>query len=73
MLKEINQTVSSVCTATSTVAKALEDGAVVLRIKGNTAKNIAALESIKAVKEMKQDFTNEEIDAAAALLSELGV
>lgn len=73
MLKELNQTVSAVCTATSTVAKALEDGAVVLRIKGNTAKNISALEAVKAIKEAKVDASKEEIDQAAALLAELGV
>ena len=73
MLKELNQTVASICTATATTAAALTDGAAILRIKGSAAKNIAALEAVQAIKEAKKDTSQEDIDAAAALLSEIGV
>lgn len=73
MLKELNQTVAAVCTATATTAAALTDGAAILRLKGQAAKHISALEAVKAIEEAKADCSKEQIDAAAALLSEIGV
>ena len=73
MLKEINQTIAAVCTATATTAKAVEDGAAILRLKGAAAKQIAALEAVKAASEAKKGASKDELDQAAALLAELGV
>ena len=69
MLRELNEAFGSLCNVTSTTAKALEDGASILRIKGVAAKQTAALESIKAIKEAKNGLSNEDLEAAAELLS----
>ena len=69
MLKELNEAFGAVCKATSTTAQAINDGASILRIKGVAAKQTAALESIKAIKEAKDGLSNEDLEAAAELLS----
>lgn len=69
MLREINETVASVCEATSVTAKALTDGAKILRLKGAAAKQVAALESVKAISKAKEGFTDKEIEAALELLA----
>ena len=69
MLKELNQAFGAVCSMTATTAAALEDGSKILRIKGVAAKQTAALESIKAIKEAKDGLSNEDLEAAAELLS----
>jgi putative intracellular protease/amidase len=73
MLKEINQTVAAVCTATATTAQALNDGAAILRIKGAAAKHISAIEAVKSISEAKSECSKDEIDQALNLLAELGV
>lgn len=71
MLKELNAAFGAVCSATSTTAKAINDGAIILRIKGTSAKQVCALESIKNIKEAKDGLSDAEIAAAAALLEAL--
>ena len=69
MLKELNQTIAAVCSMTVTTAKAVDDGAKILRIKGISSKQTAALEAVKAIKEAAKDASNEEIKAAQELLA----
>ena len=69
MLKELNETFGALCSMTVTTAKAVDDGAKILRIKGVAAKQTAALESVKAIKEAKDGLSNEDLEAAAELLS----
>ena len=68
MLKELNETVASVCEATSVTAKALTDGAKILRLKGAAAKQVAALESVQAITKAKENCTQEQLKAACELL-----
>ena len=68
MLKELNQTFAALCSVTSTTASALEDGAKVLKIKGASAKQVAALEAVKAISEAKENCTEAELKAACELL-----
>ena len=69
MLREINETVASVCEATSVTAKALTDGAKILRIKGAAAKQTAALEAVAAIEAAKKDLTQQQLQAAIELLN----
>ena len=69
MLKELNETVASVCEATSVTAKALTDGAKILRLKGAAAKQVAALEAAAAIAAAKQSCSEEQLLAAQALLN----
>lgn len=69
MLREINETVASVCEATSVTAKALTDGAKILRIKGAAAKQTAALEAVAAIEAAKKDLTQQQLQAAIELLT----
>ena len=68
MLKELNETVASVCEATSVTAKALTDGAKILRLKGAAAKQLAALEAASAIEAAKQNATQEQLNYALELL-----
>lgn len=69
MLKELNQAFGALCNVTSTTALALEEGTKILRIKGITSKQIAALESVKALQEAKEGLSDKELTAAIELLS----
>lgn len=69
MLKELNSTLGAICAVTATTALALESGSKVLRIKGEAAKQTAALEAVKSIAEAKKDCTEEQLKAAAELLS----
>ena len=69
MLKELNTTLAALCSVTATTAAALEEGSKILRIKGTSAKQIAALESVKAISEAKKDCSKEELAAAVELLN----
>ena len=69
MLKELNETVASVCEATSVTAKALTDGAKILRIKGVAAKQVAALEAAAAIAAAKKDCDEQQLAAALELLN----
>ena len=69
MLKELNQTFAALCSVTSTTASALEDGAKILKIKGTSAKQVAAIEAVKSIEEAKKDLTNEQLAAANELLA----
>ena len=69
MLKELNQTFGAVCSATASTAKAVENGSKILLIKGEAAKQVAAIEAVKAIKEASKDASNEEIKAAQELLA----
>ena len=69
MLKELNQTFGAVCSATASTAKAVENGSKILLIKGEAAKQVAAIESVKAIAAAKEGCTEEEIAAAIELLS----
>ena len=69
MLKELNATFGALCSMTATTAAALEDGSKILLIKGEAAKQLTALEAVKALKEASKDASNEEIKAAQELLA----
>ena len=69
MLKELNETVASVCEATSVTAKALTDGAKILRLKGAAAKQVAALEAAAAIAAAKKDCDEQQLAAALELLN----
>ena len=69
MLKELNKAFGSLCSTTSTTARAIESGAKILLIKGEAAKQVSALEAVKAVSLAKQDCSQEQLDAAQELLS----
>ena len=69
MLKELNSTFSAMCAAMATTAKAVEDGSKILRIKGASAKQTAALEAVKAIAAATKDCSEAEIKAATELLS----
>lgn len=71
MLKELNTAISALCNVTSTASLALEDGAKILRLKGSAAKQITALESVKAIQKAKEGFSDKEIEAALELLSSI--
>lgn len=68
MLRELNEAFGSLCNVTSTTAKALEDGAKILRIKGTSSKQIAAIEAVKAISEAKENCSEAELKAACELL-----
>lgn len=69
MLKELNATFGSLCSVTATTAQALEEGSKILRIKGVAAKQVAALEAVKAVSEAKENCSEQQLAAAVELLS----
>lgn len=69
MLKELNQTFAAICSVTATTAAALEEGSKILRIKGTSAKQIAAIEAVKSIAEAKENLSKEELEAANELLS----
>ena len=69
MLKELNEAFGALCSMTVTTAKAVDDGAKVLRIKGVAATQVAALEAVKAIEEAKKDCSQEQLEAAAELLA----
>ena len=69
MLKELNQTFAALCSVTATTAQAVENGSKILLIKGEAAKQLTALEAVKAIKEASKDASNEEIKAAQELLA----
>ena len=69
MLKELNATLGALCSMTVTTAKAVDDGAKILRIKGVAATQVAALEAVKSIEEAKKDCSQEQLEAAAELLS----
>lgn len=68
MLKELNATLGAICAVTATTALALESGSKVLRIKGEAAKQTAALEAVKSIAEAKKDCSEAELKAACELL-----
>ena len=69
MLKELNATLGAICAVTATTALALESGSKVLRIKGEAAKQTAALEAVKAISEAQKDCSEAELKAACELLA----
>lgn len=69
MLKELNATLGAICAVTATTALALESGSKVLRIKGEAAKQTAALEAVKSIAEAKKDCSEQELAAAIELLN----
>lgn len=69
MLKELNSAFGALCSTTSTTAKALESGSKILLIKGEAAKQIAALEAVKNIAEAKKGCDDDEIKAANELLT----
>ena len=68
MLKELNATLGALCSMTVTTAKAVDDGAKVLRIKGVAAKQVAALEAAAAIAAAKKDCDEQQLQAACELL-----
>lgn len=69
MLKELNAAFGAACSTVATTAAAIEDGSKILRLKGAAAKQIVAIESVKAIKEAKTNLSEEELKAALELLS----
>lgn len=69
MLKELNTAFAALCSVTATTAQAVEDGSKILRIKGTAAKQVAAIEAIKAIEEAKKDLTEQQVTAAIELLA----
>lgn len=69
MLKELNTTIAALCSVTATTAAALEEGSKILRIKGTSSKQIAAIEAIKSLEEAKKDLSEQQLEAAAELLA----
>ena len=69
MLKELNNTIAALCAVTATTAQAAEDGAKILRIKGAAAKQTAAIEAVAAIEAAKKNLTQQQLTAAAELLT----
>lgn len=69
MLKEINAAIAATATTVAVAAGALEEGSKILKIKGIAAKNLAAIEAIKALEQSKKDCSNEQLKAATELLN----
>ena len=69
MLKELNQTFAALCSVTATTAQAVEDGSKILKIKGAAAKQLAAIEAVAAIEAAKKNLTQQQLTAAAELLT----